>query len=177
MVNVAGDIKCWSGETYRFQAKVLGFHKDLKSVYVQQDNKRGPFSLPLRMFTKSSVGILKSITVFGEVVSLRIATGIARKERLKILINNKHTKESVIMNGDYDYNIEQPEPDKKDANKLAYSEVLEKCHQLGKLYNELKNGDYVIFSMSGRKLNMRPKGGHEASEFARKTQDEPTDLT
>ena len=106
-----------------------------------------------------------STVMKGDKITLHIAQGICIDRGLCIVTMNR-AKETTMDNVTIDegFSIDLPEEVKKDPTKLEPHEVFAKMRELGTLYDELKN-EYVIFSMTGKRLHMRPRGNAEASEY------------
>ena len=155
MVDVARNITTtpFTGETYTFQAIVIGFHDSMKTVYVQQDDERGPFTLPLKLFDSASIHILRHIKL-GTVAELQMATGMARKTKLKILTNGRKKERTVMGNIGIQggITIESEPITIVDPTRLTYQQVYDKVEIMGKLQKELSDGGYVIFRLKGGSL-------------------------
>jgi hypothetical protein len=169
MVDVARNITItpFTGETYTFQAIVIGFHDSMKTVYVQQDDERGPFTLPLKLFDSASIHILRHMKL-GTVAELHMATGMARKTKLKILTNGRKKERTVMGNTGIQGGIEIEEEKVEiiDPNRLTYSQVKDKLKIMGTIQKELSSGRYVIFTLKGGRLKGRIRGTVDLADYA-----------
>jgi hypothetical protein len=163
--------KPFNGETIQFQAMLLDFSANGLNVFMKQDDSDGSIRLPLKMFNRNSLYDLRRADL-GEVLTLRMGSKVFKKIGLLELRSNTETatKEVTMENldttnqEDEGFAIDLPEPKEVDTTKLLPYQVFAKMRELGTLYDELK-GEYVIFSMKGPRLHMRPRGNAEASEY------------
>ena len=170
MVNTARNITTdpFTGETYTFQAMVIGFHDGMKTVYVQQDDERGPFTLPIKLFDSASIHTLRHIEL-GTVAELHMATGMARKTKLKILTNGRKKERTAMGNLGIQGGIKiESEPiTLVDSTRLTYQQVYDKLETMGELQKELSAGGYVIFTLKGGVLSGRIRGTVDLKDYVR----------
>ena len=158
-------IDYWRGETYKVYATFHAPHKKGKSFIIHQKNNRGIY-IPYSMVDKESLGVLET-AYQGEDITLRIARGICGDRGLCIVSQNPEKGTPIMPSIDEEsFVIEEPEVPRTDPTRLKMHEVLAKMQELGALYGELKAGDYVIFSIKGNRLYMRPRGNAEADQFS-----------
>ena len=153
------------GPTYTFQAMVVGFSDNKKNVYVKQDEVEGCFQLPIKMFDENSLYLLKR-TELNKVITLKMGTKIAKKVGLKIILDNDQPKkENVVMPEAETFEITEEEDTPVDPNMLTVAQVNAKLQVMGQLHDELRDGKYVVFSMSGNKMQARIFKSHCLSDY------------
>jgi hypothetical protein len=155
---------CFYGKTYKFQGVLTGFHEGNKAFYISQETNI-EIRLPVKMLTEDSLFRLKRAPL-NKVITLEMATGICKDRGLRIIDPNCKMKETVVMTPENTpFEVEEEKAEPIDPNRLTNDQVLEKLSQLGRLHDELRDGDYVIFRMIGRDLRARIRGAHPIGSY------------
>jgi hypothetical protein len=157
---------CYYGpEVFKVNAILLGFTHSNKTFIISQETGEHKY-LPVKLITEDSLYNLKRAKL-EESIWFAMATGMCKKNGLKIINGNGPTTKEIVMTDDKPFEVTEEEAAPINPDRLTIVQVNDMLSEMGKTHDFLRDGGYVTFSMTGNQMQARVFKSHCLGEYAR----------